>query len=146
LLDEVLPLQPDNYDLQTARAYFLKNYAMVTRDLKRPEEARAALNEAQLMFQALVKQQPQDTNAWNGPGSVFMLSGHPQEALWFGQRALDLAPDNPYAKVDHEAIERWIRQQTTAAKSHRALVQHKYRLLFSPKLRAKPGPKGPTKN
>jgi putative transposase len=27
---------------------------------------------------------------------------------------------------------------------HRALVQQKYRLLFSPKHRAKPGPKGPT--
>src|SRR5213075_3489948 len=26
---------------------------------------------------------------------------------------------------------------------HRALVQRKYRLLFSPKRRAKPGPKGP---
>ena len=28
---------------------------------------------------------------------------------------------------------------------HRALVQRKYRMLFSPKLRSKPGPKGPTK-
>ena len=28
---------------------------------------------------------------------------------------------------------------------HRALVLRKYRLLFSPKLRVKPGPKGPTK-
>jgi len=27
---------------------------------------------------------------------------------------------------------------------HRALVQQKYRLLFSPKRRTKPGPKGPT--
>jgi len=27
---------------------------------------------------------------------------------------------------------------------HRALVQRKYRLLFSPKRRTKPGPKGPT--
>src|SRR5215475_4817332 len=27
---------------------------------------------------------------------------------------------------------------------HRALVQRKYRLLFSPKEKAKPGPKGPT--
>jgi hypothetical protein len=27
---------------------------------------------------------------------------------------------------------------------HRALVQRKYRLLFSPKQRTKPGPKGPT--
>ena len=29
---------------------------------------------------------------------------------------------------------------------HRALVQRKYRLLFSPKQRSKPGPKGPAPN
>ena len=27
---------------------------------------------------------------------------------------------------------------------HRAMVQYKYRLLFSPKQKRKPGPKGPT--
>ena len=33
---------------------------------------------------------------------------------------------------------------STLLNFHRALVQQKYRLLFSPKFRAKPGPKGPT--
>jgi putative transposase len=33
---------------------------------------------------------------------------------------------------------------STLLKFHRALVQRKYRLLFSPKQRTKPGPKGPT--
>src|SRR5262249_10358309 len=33
---------------------------------------------------------------------------------------------------------------STLLKSHRAMVQRKYRLLFSPKQKAKPGPKGPT--
>src|SRR5215813_1152892 len=32
---------------------------------------------------------------------------------------------------------------STVLHFHRALVQRKYRLLFSPKRRAKPGPKGP---
>ena len=32
---------------------------------------------------------------------------------------------------------------STLLSFHRALVQHKYRLLFSPKQRTKPGPKGP---
>jgi putative transposase len=32
---------------------------------------------------------------------------------------------------------------STLLNFHRALVQRKYRLLFSPKHRAKPGPKGP---
>src|SRR5262249_62393791 len=34
-------------------------------------------------------------------------------------------------------------QPSTLLNFHRALVQRKYRLLFSPKCRAKPGPKGP---
>ncbi len=34
---------------------------------------------------------------------------------------------------------------STLLRFHRALVQRKYRMLFSPKLRSKPGPKGPTK-
>jgi putative transposase len=33
---------------------------------------------------------------------------------------------------------------STLLNFHRALVQQKYRLLSSPKCRAKPGPKGPT--
>src|SRR5215470_14173787 len=33
---------------------------------------------------------------------------------------------------------------STLISLHRALVQRKYRLLFSPKQRTKPGPKGPT--
>jgi hypothetical protein len=33
----------------------------------------------------------------------------------------------------------------TLLRFHRALVQRKYPMLFSPKLRSKPGPKGPTK-
>ena len=33
---------------------------------------------------------------------------------------------------------------STLLNFHRALVQQKYRVLFSPKRRAKPGPKGPT--
>jgi len=115
LLDEVLPLQPNDYNLQTGRAYFLKNYAMVTRDLKRTDQANPALNEALLMFQAMVRQQPQDTNAWNGLGSVFMLSGHLQEALMYIQKAVALAPDNPYAQRDLEMVKRMIAQQAPAA-------------------------------
>ena len=35
---------------------------------------------------------------------------------------------------------------STLLSFHRALVQRKYRLLFSPKQRTKPGPKGPTRD
>jgi hypothetical protein len=35
---------------------------------------------------------------------------------------------------------------STLLNFHRALVQRKYRLLFSPKSRGKPGPKGPDQN
>jgi hypothetical protein len=52
LVDSALPLWPNNFDLQNARAFLLKNYATVGQDLKRPE-AKQALDEAKLMFEAV---------------------------------------------------------------------------------------------
>jgi hypothetical protein len=111
LLDSALPLFPNNFDLQTGRAFFLKNYFMVARDLHRPDEARQALAEAQLMFEAVREQNPGDTNAWNGLGSVFLLSGQPEKGLWYINKSLELAPDNPYARIDQETALAAIEQQ-----------------------------------
>ena len=116
LLDGVLPLKPEDLQLQIGRAFFLKNYAMVARDLGRAGESALALNEAQLMFQALVKQHPEDTNPWNGLGSVLMLKGHPQEALVYVQKSVDLAPDNPYALRDLETLKRALGELPLAGK------------------------------
>jgi tetratricopeptide (TPR) repeat protein len=113
LVDSVLPLWPNNYDLQNARAFFLKNYAIVERDLKKPD-ANQALQEAGLMFEAVLEQRPQDTNAWNGLGSVYLMSGQPSKALFYIKRALDLAPENPYAQQDLTTAMRLIEEQKAA--------------------------------
>jgi tetratricopeptide (TPR) repeat protein len=114
LLDSILPLWPNDYDLQLFRAYFLKNYFQVAQDLKRPE-AQQALDESRQMFEAVVEQQPQDTNAWNGLGSVFLGSGQPDKALFFIQRALKVSPDNTFAQYDLGVANRMIEQQRQAA-------------------------------
>ena len=99
LVDSVLPIAPGNFDLQIFRAFFLKDYAQVLQDLQRPE-ARQALEEARLMFEAVESQRPLDTNAWNGLGSVYLMNGQPSKALFFIKRSLQLAPDNPFAQQD----------------------------------------------
>jgi len=99
LIGSILPLWPNNLDMQNFRAFFLKDYAMVAQDLHRPEVSQA-LDEARLMFEAVEEQNPQDFNAWNGLGSVYLMSGQPTKALFFIKRALELAPENPYAQND----------------------------------------------
>jgi len=114
-LDSALPLFPNNLDLQTGRAFFLKNYFMVARDLHQPDVARQALAEAQLMFEAVRQQNPGDTNAWNGLGGVFFLLGQPEKALSYINKSLELAPDNPYAKIDQQNALAAIEQQKKEA-------------------------------
>jgi tetratricopeptide (TPR) repeat protein len=114
LVDSVLPLWPADYDLQMGRAFLLKDYFQVAQDLKRPE-AKQALAEAKVMFEAVVEQQPSDSNAWNGLGNVYLINGQPDKALFFIQRALKVAPENPYAQNDLAVANRMIAQQQQAA-------------------------------
>lgn len=114
LVDSALPLSPDSFDLQTSRAFFLKDYAQVAQDLKRPE-AKQALDEAKLMFEAVLEQMPEDTNAWNGLGSVYLMNGQPSRAIFYIRRALQLAPDNYFAQHDLAYAMRQIEEQKHAA-------------------------------
>jgi Tetratricopeptide repeat len=113
LVDSILPLAPDNLDLQNFRAFFLKNYAMVAQDLHRPE-ASQALEEARLMFEAVINQAPRDTNAWNGLGNVYMMYGQPSKALFYVKRAVELAPDNPFAQHDLVIVTKAVQDQEAA--------------------------------
>jgi hypothetical protein len=99
LVDAVLPLSPEDINLQNFRAFLLKDYAQVAQSLKRPE-AQQALDEAKLMFEAVMEQDSQDTNVWNGLGSVYLLNGQPSRAVFYIRRALQLAPDNVFAQHD----------------------------------------------
>lgn len=111
LVDSVLPQAPDDLELQNDRAYFLKNYAQVAADLNRPADAKQALNEALLMFEALRQQQPNDPAAWNGLGSVYFTAGQPAKALLYINRALEIQPDYVYAQHDKAVAEQVLLQQ-----------------------------------
>jgi tetratricopeptide (TPR) repeat protein len=114
LVDSALPLWPGNFDLQNARAFFLKDYAQVGQLLNRPD-AKQALEEARIMFEAVSEQNPLDTNAWNGLGSVYMMNGKPAEAIFYIKRALKFAPDNIYAQHDLALATQQVEEQQKAA-------------------------------
>lgn len=114
LIDSVLPLDPNNLELQNNRAYFLNDYAQITRDLNRTDEANAALKEALLMFEAIRQQQPMDPGAWNGLGSVYVVANQPEKALFYINRALEIAPGYTYAQRDKATAEQMLAQQQAA--------------------------------
>lgn len=113
LANHALVIFPDDPELQTLRAYYLKNYAMVMSRSGRPEESDRALNEAGTMFQALLQQNPRDAAAWNGLGSVALLKDEPKRALYYINRALEISPAYEAAIHDRElALERLGSQST----------------------------------
>ena len=50
----------------------------------------------------------------------------------------------PHSSSPADAFRNCIKAVSTLLRLHQALKNRKYRLLFSPKLREKPGPKGPS--
>jgi len=50
----------------------------------------------------------------------------------------------PHSSSPADAFRNRIKAVSTLLRLHQALKNRKYRLLFSPKLREKPGPKGPS--
>jgi len=113
LLDPVLPQSPDDFELQNFRAYFLKDYGMVQRDLNHPQEAQTAFREAGKMFEAVRQQKPDDPSAWNGLGSVAALSGDYNTALHYINKALQIQPDYSAAIEDRKNILNLMQQQKT---------------------------------
>ena len=102
VVEPLLPTFPNDYNLQTFRAYMLKNYFMIMRDMGRQADANWSLEEAAKMFGALYEQNPNDANVWNGLGSVALLRGSPQMALQYIDQALFLQPGYPEALHDRE--------------------------------------------
>jgi tetratricopeptide (TPR) repeat protein len=92
--------------LQNFRAYAYKNYAMIMHDLGRKEAFEGALNESEVMFEAIRQQHPADkverAGAWNGLGSIALLREDPRTALLYIEKALEILPDYPQAKEDRE--------------------------------------------
>ncbi|HXJ95205.1 MAG TPA: hypothetical protein VMT20_20375 [Terriglobia bacterium] len=104
VLEPLIPAFPDDYDLQTFRAYMLKNYGMIMRDMGRATDADWSLDEAGKMFEAVHQQKPNDASVWNGLGTIAMLRGNPQVALQCIDQALFWQPGYPEALHDRELV------------------------------------------
>jgi tetratricopeptide (TPR) repeat protein len=120
LLDPAIEAFPSDPDIQALRAFFLKNYAMVERDLGEPQKFQAALDEATLMFEALTVQRPEDWNGWNGMGSVFILRNEPEKALLYIDKSLELQPGNQFAQQDRDAAIQLLNRKAGEAHSSAA--------------------------
>jgi len=110
LLDEQMPSYPHDQYLQMFRGYFLKNQAMSLRDLGDHRGFASALGDADRAFQTIrAEAELYLANAYNGVGSVMMLKGHIAEALRWIDKALELAPNHPYALHDREEALRYLK-------------------------------------
>jgi hypothetical protein len=112
VLDQGLVLFPDDVTIQNFRAFFIKNYAMILRDRNDLPKFHTALDEAETLFKVIRDRVPNDTNAWNGLGSVALLRGEPEDALYYIDRALSIAPKNEFALHDRKLALDALRKET----------------------------------
>ncbi len=110
-LEPVLPSHPNDWALQNLNAFTLKNYALVMRNRGKTEEFHRYLKKAQLMFETIREQKPNDAGAWNGLGSVALLQNEPERALVYIDRALKLNPNYEAALHDRKLAVRMIEQK-----------------------------------
>jgi hypothetical protein len=118
LIDPVLPYFPNDLQLQNFRAYFLKDYWMIMRDLGKADEAPWALDAADKMFASVNRQDPQNAGAWNGLGSVAALRGDYETALFYIKRALEIAPHYAEALHDRDEVSRAWEAKKRSAQEH----------------------------
>jgi hypothetical protein len=103
-LNRFCPHFPQDALLQLRRGYCHKNIAMAQRQLGHADEARAALDEAELTFRTALSERPDDASAWNGLGSVAAVRGQRRKALRLVDNALKLEPTYPAALRDREQL------------------------------------------
>lgn len=107
LLDEQMPNYPHDQTLQLFRGFFLKNLAMAQRDVGDTAGFESHLELAARCFEVVQREaELQLANAYTGSASIPMLRADGPKALDLINRALELAPDHPYAKQDREEIRR----------------------------------------
>ena len=111
IVDPVLPIFPNDYDLQNFRAYSFNNYAMVSRDLGREDDFKNALSESERMFEAIRQQNPYDASAWNGLGTIALLRHDPRTALQYIDRALEIQPGYNEARQDRDLALRMLNEK-----------------------------------
>ena len=111
MVDQALPVYPNNLYIQNIRAYSFKNYAMIMERMNRSAEFERALNESEKMFEAILEQNKDDAGAWNGLGSVSALRRNPRRALYFINRSLEFNPNYPEALHDREIVIRMLKEE-----------------------------------
>jgi tetratricopeptide (TPR) repeat protein len=72
--------------------------------LGRRDEAAAALDRGEAVFETMLAELPDDASALNGLGSVEAVRGNLELAHEYVDRALGIAPDYPAALEDHRTL------------------------------------------
>jgi tetratricopeptide (TPR) repeat protein len=110
LLDQQMPSYPHDQYLQMFRGYFLKNQAMSLRDLGDQKGFATTLEDADRTFQTIRSEAEMYlANAYTGVGSVTMLKGQITDSIRWIDKALELAPNHPYALHDREEALRYLK-------------------------------------
>ena len=110
LLDDQMPNYPHDQTLQLFRGFFLKNLAMALRDSGDKAGFESYLEVAAKCFDVVQREAELHlANACTGSASIPMLRGDGPKALALINRALECAPDHPYARHDREQIRRFFK-------------------------------------
>jgi tetratricopeptide (TPR) repeat protein len=105
LLDEQMPLYPNDQYLQVLRGYFLKNEAMALRNCGDHDQFDAKLKHAARYFNTVLDENKGlYASALNGIGSVEMLQGRFKEALTWIDKALEIEPGYEAARSDRQTV------------------------------------------
>jgi tetratricopeptide (TPR) repeat protein len=113
LLDEQMPHYPLDIYLQLERGYFLKNEAMVQREVGNHEGFQASLTKAEQVFNTMRDESAIHlASAYNGMGSVELLRMNFKEALEWIDRALELVPDYPQALHDRQMALTYVKNES----------------------------------
>jgi tetratricopeptide (TPR) repeat protein len=110
-LNQVSPHHPQDPYLQLVRGYLHKNEAMALIRLRRKEEAKEALIQADRVFSTIRREgEWRMAGAFNGTGSVRLVGGQYKEALKYIDRALEFAPDYWAAQEDRKTALRYLKR------------------------------------
>jgi tetratricopeptide (TPR) repeat protein len=104
LLDQVMPLHPQDPWLKAARGHVRKNESIALRRLEKDEEAKAALEKAAGTFETMTSEDPDNARGWVGLGRVVTLQGDRENALQYIDKAIEMDPAYQAARRDRQLV------------------------------------------
>jgi Flp pilus assembly protein TadD len=96
---------PRDVALLELRGYMWKNWALISRKLRRDDDTERYLENAERTFKQVLNRRPTDA-AYNGLGSVYIMRGDLVSAEREIRNALRLNPNYAAAKHDLELVQR----------------------------------------